>query len=162
MTEEINPLGMDSSDSKKIEDITTDLGVYLQSKGITKQNPDKEPVKDGHELNFAVYDEGPGFAIPVKESEQEKGEDLLVEMTSTLNSLTRFYDQNNPKAVKMLIDKGQELSLRGVRHLSLLDRQANQIKELQAEVSKTNRCIDVITADHKKRAFRTSSREAKG
>ena len=65
------------------------------------------------------YLKGPSeFAAPV----EKEAENLLVEMSVTLNNLCRFYDEKNNKGVKFIVDKAYELSHKGISHLTELDR----------------------------------------
>lgn len=65
--------------------------------------------------------------------EEPKGDKLLMEMTSVLNNLARFHDKNDFHGVKAMVDKGYELSLRGVKHAVLLDKYEEELQALKAE-----------------------------
>ena len=53
---------------------------------------------------------------------ENEAENLLVEMSVTMNNLCRFYDQKDDRAMKITMDKAYELSHKGIAHLMELDK----------------------------------------
>ena len=67
--------------------------------------------------------------------EGSKGENLLVEMSVTMNNLCRFYDQKDDRAMKFTMDKAYELSHKGIAHLMELDKANETISDLRAALA---------------------------
>ena len=108
----------------------TDCGAEL-NEGEAKTFSVCDACWDKHyrEINGEIIKDNPMKPNQTEGSTgvEHEAENLLVEMSVTMNNLCRFYDQKDDRAMKFTMDKAYELSHKGIAHLMELDKANEKI-----------------------------------